>query len=120
MKPIGVQLYSLRSLAQDDFVSVLKKVADIGYKYVEPAGLWNLRPREFKKIIADLGLEMISFSFSFKVLQKASRLFFALPIAPTKELSSLLLSSPLNFLRFSNCVLFFCFKFSFSNIITPL
>ena len=60
MKPIGVQLYSLRSLAQDDFVSVLKKVADIGYKYVEPAGLWNLRPREFKKIIADLGLEMIS------------------------------------------------------------
>lgn len=60
MKPIGVQLYSLRELAQKDFVSVLKKVADIGYKYVEPAGLWNLRPREFRNIIADLGLEMIS------------------------------------------------------------
>ena len=36
MLPIGVQLYSLRELAQKDFVAVLKKVADIGYKLVEP------------------------------------------------------------------------------------
>ena len=60
MLPIGVQLYSLRDLAQKDFVAVLKKVADIGYKLVEPAGFWNLRPSEFKKIIDDLGLGMIS------------------------------------------------------------
>ena len=60
MLPIGVQLYSLRTLAQKDFVSVLKKVADIGYKLVEPAGFWNIRPSEFKKIIADLGLGMVS------------------------------------------------------------
>ena len=40
MKPIGVQLYSLRELAAKDFAAVLKKVADIGYKYVEPAGFW--------------------------------------------------------------------------------
>ena len=60
MLPIGVQLYSLRDLAQKDFVAVLKKVADIGYKLVEPAGFWNLRPSEFKKIITDLGLGMIS------------------------------------------------------------
>lgn len=60
MLPIGVQLYSLRDLAQKDFVSVLKKVADIGYKLVEPAGFWDIRPSEFKKIIADLGLGMVS------------------------------------------------------------
>lgn len=60
MKPIGVQLYSLREKVGYDFVSVLKRVADIGYKYVEPAGLWNVRPSEFKKVLDDLGLKMVS------------------------------------------------------------
>ena len=58
LKPLGVQLYSLRDYAEKDFVAVLKKVADIGYKAVEPAGFWNLQPAEFKKIIDDLGLEI--------------------------------------------------------------
>lgn len=60
LKPIGVQLYSLRDAAQKDFIAVLKRVADIGYKAVEPAGFWNIRPSEFVKIIRDLGLEMYS------------------------------------------------------------
>ncbi|NLE29466.1 MAG: TIM barrel protein [Phycisphaerae bacterium] len=59
-RALAVQLYSLREEAQKDFVGVLKKVADIGYQAVEPAGFWNLRPREFKKIIDDLGLKIFS------------------------------------------------------------
>ncbi len=59
-KPLAVQLYSLREYAEKDFVAVLKRVADIGYKAVEPAGFWNLSPAEFKKIIDDLGLKMYS------------------------------------------------------------
>ena len=60
MLPIGIQLYSLRDLAQKDFPEVLKQVAEMGYKLVEPAGFFNLRPREFKKMIDDLGLGMVS------------------------------------------------------------
>ena len=60
LKPISVQLYSLRDLAQKDFISVLKKVADIGYIGVEPAGFWDVKPSEFIKIIKDLGLKMFS------------------------------------------------------------
>ena len=60
LRPLAVQLYSLRQYAEKDFVSVLKRVAEIGYKGVEPAGFWNLSPVEFKKIINDLGLEMYS------------------------------------------------------------
>lgn len=60
IRPIAVQLYSLREEAEKDFVGVLKRVAEIGYKAVEPAGLWGLSPKEFKKIISDLGLEMYS------------------------------------------------------------
>ena len=60
LRPLSVQLYSLRSYAEKDFVGVLKKVAEIGYKAVEPAGFWNLTPAEFKKIIDALGLEIYS------------------------------------------------------------
>ena len=60
LKPLSVQLYSLRDAASKDFVSVLKWVAKVGYKGVEPAGFWDLRPSEFKKMIEDLGLKMYS------------------------------------------------------------
>ena len=59
-KPIAVQLYSLRQYAEKDFVGVLKRVAEIGYKAVEPAGFWDLSPAEFKKITDDLGLQICS------------------------------------------------------------
>ena len=55
MLPIGVQLYSLRELAQKDFVAVLKKVADIGYKLVEPAGFWDIKPTDFNPILNYIG-----------------------------------------------------------------
>ena len=60
MKPISVQLYSLRAEAEKDFTGVLKRLADIGYAGVEPAGFWDLTPAEFKKIVTDLGMEVSS------------------------------------------------------------
>ena len=60
IRPLGVQLYSVREYAKQDFVQVLKKTAEIGYKVVEPAGFFDLSPAEFKKIIDDLGLEIYS------------------------------------------------------------
>lgn len=60
MKPISVQLYSLREAAAKDFVGVLKKVAEIGYSGVEPAGFHNLTAAEFRKIVEDLGMKISS------------------------------------------------------------
>jgi len=59
-KPISVQLYSLRDRAEKDFASVLKDVADIGYKGVETAGLYGKSAREVRKIVDDLGLVVSS------------------------------------------------------------
>lgn len=56
MKPISLQLYTLREMAQNDFIDVIKKVADIGYKGVEPAGLFGNDPAEIKRIVEDLGM----------------------------------------------------------------
>ncbi len=62
VKPLSVQLYSLReySKTKEDFIKVVKRVAEIGYKGVEPAGFHDMTPREFKKLIDDLGLKIYS------------------------------------------------------------
>ncbi|RMD78895.1 MAG: sugar phosphate isomerase/epimerase [Lentisphaerae bacterium] len=60
MLPISIQLYSLREQAKEDFVGVLKRIAEIGYKGVEPAGFWDLTPQEFRKIVEDLGMQISS------------------------------------------------------------
>jgi sugar phosphate isomerase/epimerase len=60
MKPISLQLYTLRELASKDFIDVLKKVADVGYKGVEPAGLFNNEPAEVRKVVEDLGMTVSS------------------------------------------------------------
>ena len=61
-KPIAVQLYSLREYvkSKEDFVAVVKRVAAIGYKAVEPAGFHGIAPAEFKKLTDDLGLKIYS------------------------------------------------------------
>jgi sugar phosphate isomerase/epimerase len=56
MTPIGVQLYSLREAAKEDFLGVLRQIADIGYKGVEPAGLHGNDPADVRKALDDLGL----------------------------------------------------------------
>lgn len=59
-KPLSVQLYSLREASVADFPGVLKRVADIGYAGVEPAGFHGLTPVEFKRMVDDLGLKISS------------------------------------------------------------
>ena len=58
LRDLGVQLYSLRDYAKEDFPSVLEFVAEVGFKAVEPAGFFGYTPKEVKKMIDDLGLKM--------------------------------------------------------------
>ncbi len=58
--PIAVQLYSLRDQAKDDFASVLRRVADLGYVGVELAGFHNLTPAQFSTITDEIGLRLSS------------------------------------------------------------
>jgi len=62
---IGLQLYTIRDAMGKDAPGSLKKVSDIGYKYVELAnyveGKFNgYEPAELKKIVNDLGMEILS------------------------------------------------------------
>lgn len=62
---VGIQLYSVRDEMKSDPLGTLKKVAAIGYKNVEHANykerkFYGFAPKEFKKILDDLGLKMPS------------------------------------------------------------
>lgn len=56
----GLQLYTVRDFMAEDFFGTIEKVAKIGYKSVEFAGLFDHDPKEVKKFIDDLGLECSS------------------------------------------------------------
>ena len=62
---IGLQLYTIRDAMAADPAGSLKKVAEIGYKYLELAGyadgkFYGYEPVEFKKLVNDLGMEILS------------------------------------------------------------
>jgi sugar phosphate isomerase/epimerase len=62
---VGIQLYSIRDAMKKDSIGSLKKVSDLGYKYLEMADysagkFYGYKPSELKKIVGDLGMEILS------------------------------------------------------------
>ncbi|MBC8080581.1 MAG: sugar phosphate isomerase/epimerase [Gorillibacterium sp.] len=58
VKPvIGLQLYTLRDLTQNDFLGTIRKVAEMGYKAVEFAGYFGTPAKELKALLNEVGLE---------------------------------------------------------------
>lgn len=62
---VGLQLYTIRDAMAADVPGSLKKVSDLGYKYVELANyedgkFYGYEPTEFKKLVNDLGMEINS------------------------------------------------------------
>src|SRR5690348_1909779 len=60
LKPISVQLYTVRGLCEKDFFGVLKQIADIGFVGVEYAGLHGKSAAEVATRIKELGLKSSS------------------------------------------------------------
>jgi sugar phosphate isomerase/epimerase len=58
--PIALQLYTLRETMADDFEGVVRKVAEIGYAGVEPAGFPGTTAEAGAKLFRELGLEVTS------------------------------------------------------------
>ncbi len=62
---LGMQLYTIRDAMTADVPGSLKKVADIGYKFLELAGyidskFYGYEPADFKKLVNDMGMEILS------------------------------------------------------------
>ena len=62
---VGLQMYTIRDAMTADALGSLKKVSNMGYKNLELANYSNgkfygFAPKELKKIVKDLGMEIIS------------------------------------------------------------
>jgi sugar phosphate isomerase/epimerase len=64
MKPISLQLYSVREQLKEDFLGTLEKVAQFGYVAVEGGRPEDRSPGELKKILDDLGLAVSSVHYA--------------------------------------------------------
>lgn len=58
---LGAQLYTLRDVCKNevDFASTIKKVADIGYKYVQVSGVGPMPPRYIRDVCDANGIKII-------------------------------------------------------------
>jgi sugar phosphate isomerase/epimerase len=65
-KNFGLQLYTLRDVMPNDPKGVLKQVASFGYKQIESyqhssmGMFWGMKNTEFKKLMDDLGMNIVS------------------------------------------------------------
>lgn len=58
---IGLELFTVRNLTQKDYEGTLAKVAEIGYKEIEPASDYaGMEPKAFRAMLDRLGLSMPS------------------------------------------------------------
>jgi sugar phosphate isomerase/epimerase len=62
---VGLQLYTIRDAMDADVKDSLQKLSDLGYKNLELANyaqgkFYGFAPREFKKMVNDLGMEVVS------------------------------------------------------------
>ncbi len=60
VKPIAVQLYTVRDALSQDYESVIRKIASYGYQGVEPAGFPGTTPQAAADLFKELGLQVPS------------------------------------------------------------
>src|SRR5271156_1606840 len=68
--PIGLQLYSVRTLLPKDYAGTLKQIAALGYKEVEAAGFYNLTVEQVKKAMQAAGLRCVSAHYGLGLLKQ--------------------------------------------------
>jgi sugar phosphate isomerase/epimerase len=68
MANIGIQLYSLKDLAQDDLIRVLERVAKIGFDGVEFAGYFGVPAKKIRKALDASGLKAAGSHIGFETL----------------------------------------------------
>ncbi len=68
--PIALQVYSVREQAEKDFVGTMKQLKEMGYDGVELAGLYGRTAVECKKILDEIGLELVCAHVPIEELEK--------------------------------------------------
>jgi sugar phosphate isomerase/epimerase len=92
--PLGVQLYSVRTLLPKDYLGTLKQIAALGYTEVEAAGFYDHPVEEVKSAMQTAGLHLVSSHYPLGQLKP--NLDSILDFAKTLGISYIVCSSPMH------------------------
>jgi sugar phosphate isomerase/epimerase len=92
--PIGLQLYSVRTLLPTDYAGTLKQIAALGYKEVEAAGFFNMPVEQVKAAMQSAGLRCVSAHYPLALLLQ--HLDEILPFCKSLGTGFVVCSSPLH------------------------
>ena len=98
--PLGLQLYTVRELMAEDVAATLELVAGIGYREVEFAGYFDVRPAEMQTYLSNAGMTAPSAHIGYEefaadvgaVIELASAMghrFVVVPAVPDGERATL-------------------------------
>jgi sugar phosphate isomerase/epimerase len=91
--PLGLQLYSVRTLLPKDYLGTLQQIGALGYKEVEAAGFYDHSVDDVKAAMRTAGLHCVSSHYSLSVLKQ--QLDSILPFGKTLGLEYIVCSSPM-------------------------
>jgi sugar phosphate isomerase/epimerase len=92
--PVGLQLYSVRTLLPTDYAGTLKQIAALGYKEVEAAGFFNLPVEQVKAAMQSAGLRCVSAHYPLALLKQ--HLDEILPFCKSLGVGYVVCSSPMH------------------------
>jgi sugar phosphate isomerase/epimerase len=92
--PVGLQLYSVRTLLPTDYAGTLKQVGALGYKEVEAAGFFNLPVEQVKTAMQAAGLRCVSAHYPLALLRQ--HLDEILPFCKSLGVGYVVCSSPMH------------------------
>ena len=95
LQKVGLQVYSMRDVLQDDFRKKIETIAQMGYAGVEFAGYGGLKPAEMAQLLKDNGLEC--YGTHFGTLPKTDAELEAAHITPE-------MAAKATFLKGKGCV----------------
>jgi sugar phosphate isomerase/epimerase len=87
---IGVQLYTVRDLLQQDFEGTITKVAQLGYKQLEFAGYYDRTPQQVRALLDKLGVASPSTHIGVNLLRQDA----AAQIASAKTIGQAYITVP--------------------------
>lgn len=70
LERIGLQLYTVRTLMEQDVPRTLEQVAQMGYREVEFAGYYDYTPQELRQMLDNLGLSAPATHVPYQVLEQ--------------------------------------------------
>lgn len=98
---LGLQMYSVKHIAEDDLIDTLKKIKSIGFRSIELVGYYTFKPVVLRRITKKLGLKVPSihvplriydeqfiekdFERSAKLVAEAGSKYIVIPWLPIRE-----------------------------------